>query len=473
MNSILKELEGSSKFSFILKDIENKKSPIGISGLVSVAETELISSVSENLKKPILLVTYNAIEAQKIVNDLKFFTNNVLYLPPKEIVTYDYMAESKDVLYDRIDILNKIYKNQNIIIVTTIEAVKQKIISKNILYKNVLKFKVGDKCDLEELKQKLVDLGYERFELIDGRGEFSIRGDIIDVSINNSEGIRIELWGDEIDSIRCFNIVSQRSKENLNKIEIFPAYEFVLEKPIQEVITNIKENQNKQIENIKDQKYYESIKNKVEEDIEQIENGNYLSKIEKYFNSFYNIQETIFDYLSDKYIVFIDDLNKCITRSKNIEQDVKLTIESLILKEKKVPEGLLNYIKTDDIISDINKHQTIFLDKLDNLYKSNIERYEFDCRELNYFKTSLDLFINDIINFRKQKLPIFIISETKEKAKKIEKILEENEIPSIYEESINQVIINKNDIKTIILTTGKLSGGYISSDLNTIIIVRR
>ena len=473
MNSILKELEGSSKFSFILKDIENKKSPIGISGLVSVAETELISSVSENLKKPILLVTYNAIEAQKIVNDLKFFTNNVLYLPPKEIVTYDYMAESKDVLYDRIDILNKIYKNQNIIIVTTIEAVKQKIISKNILYKNVLKFKVGDKCDLEELKQKLVDLGYERFELIDGRGEFSIRGDIIDVSINNSEGIRIELWGDEIDSIRCFNIVSQRSKENLNKIEIFPAYEFVLEKPIQEVITNIKENQNKQIENIKDQKYYESIKNKVEEDIEQIENGNYLSKIEKYFNSFYNVQETIFDYLSDKYIVFIDDLNKCITRSKNIEQDVKLTIESLILKEKKVPEGLLNYIKTDDIISDINKHQTIFLDKLDNLYKSNIERYEFDCRELNYFKTSLDLFINDIINFRKQKLPIFIISETKEKAKKIEKILEENEIPSIYEESINQVIINKNDIKTIILTTGKLSGGYISSDLNTIIIVRR
>ena len=171
--------------------------------------------------------------------------------------------------------------------------------------------------------------------------------------------------------------------------------------------------------------------------------------------------------------MFIDDLNKCITRSKNIEQDVKLTIESLILKEKKVPEGLLNYIKTDDIISDINKHQTIFLDKLDNLYKSNIERYEFDCRELNYFKTSLDLFINDIINFRKQKLPIFIISETKEKAKKIEKILEENEIPSIYEESINQVIINKNDIKTIILTTGKLSGGYISSDLNTIIIVRR
>ena len=245
MNSLLKELEKSSKFDFVLKDIENKKSPIGISGLVSVAEIEMVSFILEKIKRPILLLTYNAIEAQKLVNDLKFFTEKVMYLPPKEIVTYDYMAESKDVLYDRIDVLNKIYKNQGIIIVTTIEAVKQKIISKESLYKNVLKFEVGDKCDLEELKQKLVDLGYERFDLIDGRGEFSVRGDIIDISSNTSEGIRIELWGDEIDSIRSFNIVSQRSKENLEKVEIFPTHEYILEKNILDVVNNINKNSRK------------------------------------------------------------------------------------------------------------------------------------------------------------------------------------------------------------------------------------
>ena len=143
------------------------------------------------------------------------------YLPKKEIITYDYVAESKNLPYERIEILNKIYKKQKLIIVTSVETIKQKIISKDTLYKNVLKFKVGDRCDLEVLKQKLVDLGYQRFDLIDGRGEFSVRGGIIDISTTESTGIRIELWGDEIDSIRHFNIISQRSIDNIEKIEIF------------------------------------------------------------------------------------------------------------------------------------------------------------------------------------------------------------------------------------------------------------
>ena len=141
--------------------------------------------------------------------------------------------------YERIEVLNKINKEQNIIIVTSIEAVKQKIISKKNLYKNMLSFKVGDKCNLEEIKQKLVNLGYQRFDLIDGRGEFSVRGDIIDISTNQTQGIRIELWGDEIDSIRRFNIISQRSTENLQKAEIFPAHEYILENNIEQVVENI------------------------------------------------------------------------------------------------------------------------------------------------------------------------------------------------------------------------------------------
>lgn len=103
----------------------------------------------------------------------------------------------------------------------------------------MLSFKVGDKCNLEEIKQKLINLGYQRFDLIDGRGEFSVRGDIIDISTSQSQGIRIELWGDEIDSIRRFNIISQRSTENLEKAEIFPAHEYILENNIEQVVENI------------------------------------------------------------------------------------------------------------------------------------------------------------------------------------------------------------------------------------------
>ena len=332
MNLLIKQLESSLRFNDFLKNIKNKKSPISISGLSGVSTALIISSVLENLKRPIFLVTYNEVQAQKLVDDLKFFTDKVAYLPKKEIVTYDYIAESKNLPYERIDVLNKIYKKQSIIIVTSIETAKQKMISKKNLYKDVLSFKIGDRCDLEQLKQKLIDLGYIRFELIDGRGEFSIRGDIIDVSISETLGVRIELWGDEVDSIRYFNIISQRSTENINKIDIYPAHEYILEKNIEEVTKNIEH-----------QIYPEALTEKVQNDIEQIKNGNFISKIDRYFNSFYKEQQTILEYLDDEYLIFIDEISKVIKRSENIELDNQNTIKALVEKERIIPDALKIY----------------------------------------------------------------------------------------------------------------------------------
>ena len=191
MNTITGELGKSQKFIDLVKNLENKKSPIAISGLVHVGECSILAGLIEYIKRPIILVTYNEIQAQKIVQDIKYFTDKVYFLPKKEIATYDYDAESMDLPYKRIEVLNKIFEGKNIIIVTTIEAIEQKIISKDALYANTLKYKIGQICDIEELKQKLVDLGYVRYELIDGRGQFSIRGGIIDISISENTGVRI------------------------------------------------------------------------------------------------------------------------------------------------------------------------------------------------------------------------------------------------------------------------------------------
>lgn len=459
MNLILKELEKSSKYNDFIKNLENKKSPIAISGLTGVAEASIIAKCLEQTKRSIFIITYNEIQAQALVNDLKFFTEDVAYLPKKEIITYDYVAESKNLPYERIEILNKIYKKQKLIIVTSVETIKQKIISKDTLYKNVLKFKVGDRCDLEVLKQKLVDLGYQRFDLIDGRGEFSVRGGIIDISTTESTGIRIELWGDEIDSIRHFNIISQRSIDNIEKIEIFPAHEYILETSIEKVAKNISNNV-----------YPENISEKVESDLEKICNGEYISKIDRYFNSFYGKQETVLEYIDDKYLVFVDEFNKVIQRSENIEQDNENTIKALMEKERIIPDSLKNYVATENLQSNIEKYQTIYLDKLDDRIKNGIERYDFKYKELNYFKSGIDLFINDINNFKKQEKKVYIVVDTKEKANKMEKLLAEYDILSIYYEKLNKTIINQ-DANTVIITLGKISKGFYSIDLNQVVMV--
>ena len=142
MNTILGELGKNPKFKEYINSIENKTSPIALSGLTDVGMVQMISATKEFTKKPIFIVTYNEIQAKKILQDISYFTDKVMYLPKKEIVTYDYVAESKDLPYERIEILNKIQEMKTGIVITTIEAVLQKIISKNSLYKNVLKLKI-------------------------------------------------------------------------------------------------------------------------------------------------------------------------------------------------------------------------------------------------------------------------------------------------------------------------------------------
>ena len=121
-NLLIKRLEESEKFIELMKEIKMKKTPINISGLVFVGKSHMISTISENVKNPLCVITYNEIQAKNLVRDLRCFTENVEYFGKREIASYDYISESKDLPYARIDVLNKIYNKEAKIVVTTVEA---------------------------------------------------------------------------------------------------------------------------------------------------------------------------------------------------------------------------------------------------------------------------------------------------------------------------------------------------------------
>lgn len=248
MNFLLSALGKIDLFTSYLKGIEKEKDPILVSGLSDVAKVHIVSGTKEYLKRPICIITYNEIQAKKLINDLKYFEKEILYFPKREIVTYDYVAESKDLPYERIEVLNKIQDKKAKVVVTTIEAVMQKLISKETLYKNCINLKVGKEISIEKLKEKLLLLGYERSELVESRGCFSVRGGIVDIALSEIEGIRIEFWGDEIDSIRSFKFSSQRSIDTMDQIKIYPAHEFILERDLDDIVKDIKERKNKNLE---------------------------------------------------------------------------------------------------------------------------------------------------------------------------------------------------------------------------------
>ena len=391
MNSLVKVIPNVKKFKSYLFDVNKNVNPMMLSGLTDTAKSHLAYATGFYAEKPICIITYNEMQAKKLLKDLEFFAEDVKFFPKREIINFDYLAESKEILNQRIDVLNHIINGKAKVIVTTIEAACQKMISKENLYKNKLLVKVGDNLNLEELKEKLILLGFERYEITEGKGQFSIRGGIIDIAVSDKKGVRIELWGDEIDSIRYFNISSQRSTEMMQEIEIYPAYEFLLEKDLKTISENIQNKNNNSI-----------FKEIVENDIELIESGEYINKIDKYFNSFYEEQNTLLDYLGEQFIIFLDECSKIKARIENIKKDNASIVKDLVEKKKFVPDSLTildDYLQFSEKI--INK-QAIYLEKQDigfvDKQSMHAKRngYSFSYREVNFFRSSMDLLFEEL-----------------------------------------------------------------------------
>ena len=363
--------------------------------------------------------------------------------------------ESYDNLYERIKVLNEL--NKKCIVITTIEAAMQKMIPKEVLYKNKIRLKVGDTIDTEELKEKLISMGYERTELTEGNGQFCIRGGIIDISISENLGVRIELWGDDIDSIRYFNLSSQRSTEMAEKVEIIPLHEYLLETDKETVCNKILDNN-----------YTEKQQENAEEDVRKIKEESYVSKVDKYIDYFYSKTEIILDYLPQDTIILIDEKSKVEARKENIKNDYDNLIKSLTEREKIIPQILQNSKVSESLEENINLSNTIYLENQDKAKKIAQIEYNFNNRQINYFKSEIESFVKDINNNLVQNKEVIILVENKEKAKKLSKILTDFNVLNSINEKNADIIKNKENIAHIEI--GKLSSGFEDIDNNLIVI---
>ena len=220
-----------------------------------------------------------------------------------------------------------------------------------------------------------------------GRGEFTVRGGIIDVyPLTTKNPIRIEFWGDEVDSIRIFDVETQRTIDTIKDISIFPAEEFLIDKS--------------ELEKIGDEilkEYPNAIS-----DVEVIKNGNYLTKVDKYFKFFYKETSTLLDYIGKNTIVFVDEPARLASKAQAIEFENKEIIEQYIEKYKIVPsytEAMTKYI---DIEAELSKKNIINLEAIDVNMHAKRNGYSFSCREVNFFRGSMDIFVQEVQESREQ-----------------------------------------------------------------------
>src|SRR5699024_1277832 len=231
MKGINNFLHSTEDVQSILGGIHNGMKEQLVAGLSGSARSLLISIVNESINKPILLVTHQLTQAQQLYDDLsEFMENSNVYLyPVNELIASEVAIASPELKSQRIDGLTEWAEKKSGILIAPVAALKRILPPPSYWDKYQLRFTLGEEIDIDAYLSSLVDMGYERGSMVNSPGEFSIRGGIIDIyPVTEENPIRIELFDEEVDSIRYFDAGTQRSLEKIEQVRVRPATELLL-----------------------------------------------------------------------------------------------------------------------------------------------------------------------------------------------------------------------------------------------------
>lgn len=197
-----------------------------ISGCVNSQKTHMMYALSDGIPYKVIVCSSES-KARQVYEEYRMLDVDTYLYPAKDLLFYQADIRSKELVKARMEVLAALIEKKAAVIVTSFDAFMDCLLTKEVIKNRIISIGAEDTVDLEELIQKLSRIGYEREVEISSPGQFAVRGGILDVyPLTEELPIRIELWGDEVDSIRTFDVDTQRSIENLSEVKIYPASEF-------------------------------------------------------------------------------------------------------------------------------------------------------------------------------------------------------------------------------------------------------
>ena len=445
---------------------------VSISGCIDTQKVHIASAIGSAYNF-VLMVTSDEIKARKIVEDALFFNKNVVYYPAKDAIFYNADISGNQIQGERISVIDKIINSDKLMIVTTIDALSDTLIPIEKYIDNTLEFKTDDIIDLDKLKKKLVAIGYERMPLVEGRGQFSVRGGIIDIFPYTQEvPVRIELWDDEIDSIRYFDVESQRSIEKLKEIRIFPATEFIFdEDEIQNGLKEIEQERDEQLKRFNIDK-----KRRSKEDIDA---GNATRKLiddairtrdfSKFIKVFSRKCVSFLDYLpKNNCLVVLDELHRLKEKADLVSYEYEESMKNRLSCGMVIPAQTSLIRSIDEIMANLRDFKKLALQTLDFTYKHNKVDYSLnlETRSISSYNNSFEYLVSDLAKYKKNNYQIVLVSSSRTRAKRIVDDLSKLGIESFYSEDFSK----EYEKGTIMVTYGSLHAGFEYPLINFVVI---
>lgn len=471
LQGLMKPLLENDKFLKIEEEIKRKNYPLGIYGISESAKAYLVNGIYEKIKKSILIVTYSDVEARNLYEDLNLYIPNLYYLPTKELVFYNIDTISGDLRWERLKVIREILKDKKNVLITCVDALASVYTPVELFKENIYKFSVGDIIDTKVLSEKLVQCGYERTLTVENKGQFSIRGGIIDIFPPVTDmPYRIELFDDEIDSIRTFSADTQRSVDKCYSIEVFPAKEIILYKEnLEEGYEAIKADLNNVVCNFKKKKKSEEterINNIIKSNLESLKERWGFETIDSYLPYFYKDTSTFFDYLKDSFII-MDDPQRCSGKIDSVYTEFNENYENFLSRGNILPRQGELVMSKEMLLEIMESKELVTMSSIAKTLKSFSPKsiISFTQITLNDYHGQLDLLIDNIKEKKERGYKVLILSGTKSRGNRLIDTLRDRGVEGVYKDVVDEIHYGE-----VVVTYGSQLKSYEYPDLRLCVI---
>ncbi|MCA0972712.1 transcription-repair coupling factor [Halobacillus litoralis] len=430
-----------------------------VAGLSGASRSVLISLLKESLKRPVLLVTHQLIQAQQLYDDLQELTNeeDVHLYPVNELMASEIATASPELRSQRIESLHKWLNQESGILIAPVAALKRIMAPKQYWEHNQLPFRVGEEIDLDTYLNRFVSMGYERSEMVATPGEFSVRGGIMDVYPLTSEfPYRIELFDTEVDSIRTFDSETQRSHEKLDHVSIGPATELLLtEEDFARAEHRLEEAFSESLAKLQKSEAKETLNEVIEHDIGRLKQQERFEEMYKYIGFFYEQNYSLLDYLPENGLIILDEMSRIQETANRLDQEEAEWHQSL-LEANQTVRGLKLSFDWHEAWTKMDRprlYMSVFMRHIPNTQPQNI--VNISSRQMQEFHGQMNLLKTEMDRWEKQDFSVLIFAPDDKRAERIESVLRDYDMEAVIsKESVTLPLVKP----TIVI--GNMSNGF-------------
>ena len=474
-----------AEYTDMKQDLDQGKGPVQISGVTDSQKVHVMHELSKEHPWR-LVVTYDDNRAKEIYDDFSYFEPNTWLYPARDLLFYSSDIHGNLLTRQRMQVFKHLLEDEGGVVVTTVDGLMDHLLPLSRIKESCLNIMVGQTLDMEEIKHLLTGMGYERMGQVDGMGQFSVRGGILDVfPLTEEVPVRIELWGDEVDSIRSFDAESQRSIQQMDEVTIYPAAELILTKEhIEEGILRLEADEKKQEKAFRDQKKPEEaqrIRRAVGELVESLKEGFDVQTLDAYIRYFCKDTVSFLDYMkevgakvtlvssgaagkaSEKkqaagLALILDEPQRMKEKAETVETEFRESMSHRLEQGYILPGQADLLFASKTVLAECHTPYSIFMTGLDQRLPGMTPKakYSLTGKNLNSYQNSFEILIKDLTKWKKDGYRVVLLSASRTRASRLAGDLREYDLRAFCPEDAGRPVAPGE----IMVTYGKLHKGF-------------